>query len=153
MIDRLDIQETISLYHEAGSTSDWDQMIATFLPDGIWEVPALRIRSQGLAAIREAMTKLMEPIEYLVQINAPAIITVDGDTASARSLIRECAKFRGQAGVIDVVGQFNDELQRSADGWKFAHRTFTIFGTHMSAEIPAATPPATPSDAASEVGP
>ena len=137
MLDKVEIQETISLYHEAGSTTDWDQMMATFLPDGIWEVPALRILSQGQAAIREAMTALMEPIEYLVQINAPAIITVDGDSASARSMIRECAKFRGQSGVIDVVGQFRDELRRTADGWRFAHRTFTIFGTHMSAEIPA----------------
>ena len=98
MIDKLEIQETISLYHEGGSKTDWDQVMATFLPDGIWEVPALRIRSQGHADIRETMTALMEPIEYLVQINAPAIIAVDGDTASARSLIRECAKFRGQAG-------------------------------------------------------
>ncbi len=137
MLDKVEIQETISLYHEAGSTTDWDQMMATFLPDGIWEVPALRILSQGQAAIREAMTALMEPIEYLVQINAPAIIAVDGDSASARSLIRECAKFRGQAGVIDVVGQFKDELRRTLTGWKFAHRTFTILGTHMSAEIPA----------------
>jgi ketosteroid isomerase-like protein len=134
MIDRLDIQDTISRYHEGGSTTDWDQVMATFLPDGIWEVPALRVRSEGHAAIRETMVALMAPIEYLVQINAPAIITVDGDAASARSLIRECAKFRGQAGIIDVVGQFNDELQRTPTGWKFAHRTFTIFGTHMSAE-------------------
>jgi len=139
MIDKLEIQETISLYHEGGSTSDWDQVLATFLPDGIWEVPALRIRSAGQAAIRETMTALMEPIEYLVQINAPAIVAVDGDSASARSLIRECAKFRGQPGIIDVVGQFNDELRRTSTGWKFAHRTFTIFGTHLSAETPART--------------
>ncbi len=137
MLDKLEIQETISLYHEGGSTTDWDQVMATFLPDGIWEVPALRILAEGQAAIRSAMTSLMEPIEYLVQINSPAIITVDGDSAAARSLIRECAKFRGQPGVIDVVGQFNDELQRTADGWRFAHRTFTIFGTHLSAETPA----------------
>lgn len=137
MIDRLDIQDTISRYHEGGSTTDWDQVMATFLPDGIWEVPALRIRSEGHEAIRETMTALMAPMEYLVQINAPAIITVDGDSATARSLIRECAKFRSQAGIIDVVGQFNDELQRTPTGWKFAHRTFTIFGTHMSAEITA----------------
>ena len=80
------------------------------------------------------MTGLMEPFEFLVQMNAPAIITVDGDSASARSLIRECAKFRGQPGIIDVVGQFNDELRRTPDGWRFAHRTFSIFGTHLSAE-------------------
>jgi ketosteroid isomerase-like protein len=137
LLDKVEIQETISLYHEAGSTTDWDQMMATFLPDGIWEVPALRIRSQGQAAIREAMTALMEPIEYLVQINAPAIIAVDGDAAAARSLIRECAKLHGQAGVIDVVGRFEDELRRTPDGWRFAHRTFTILGSHLSAEIPA----------------
>ena len=53
----------------------------------------------------------MAPIEYLVQINAPAIIAVDGDTASARSLVRECAKFRDRPGLMDVVGQFNDELR------------------------------------------
>jgi hypothetical protein len=134
MIDKVEIQETISLYHEGGSKSDWDQVLATFLPDGIWEVPALRIRSQGQAAIRETMTALMAPIEYLVQINAPAIIAVDGDSASARSLIRECAKFRDQPGVIEVVGQFNDELRRTPSGWRFAQRTFTIFGTHLSAE-------------------
>ena len=129
MLDQVEIQQTISRYHEGGSTTDWDQVMATFLPDGIWEVPALNILSQGHAAIREAMTTLMEPIEYLVQINAPAIITVDGDSASARSLIRECAKFRDQPGLIDVVGQFHDELRRTADGWRFAHRTFTILGT------------------------
>ena len=42
MIDKLEIQETISLYHEGGSKADFDQVMATFLPDGIWEVPALR---------------------------------------------------------------------------------------------------------------
>ena len=132
MLDQLEIQETISLYHEGGSKTDWDQVLATFLPDGIWEVPSLRILAQGQAAIREAMTTLMAPIEYLVQINAPAIITVDGDSASARSLIRESAKLRDQPGLIDVVGQFNDELRRTPDGWRFEHRTFTILGTFVA---------------------
>ena len=47
MIDKLEIQETISLYHEGGSKADWDQMMATFLPDGIWEVPALEHPQPG----------------------------------------------------------------------------------------------------------
>jgi len=131
MIDKVEIQETISRYHEAGSTADLDQLLTTFLPDGIWEVPAFDIRAQGHAEMLEAMTTMTAGIEYLVQINAPAIIAVDGDTASARSLIRECAKFRGRPGLMDVVGQFNDELRRTPDGWKFAHRTFTILGTQM----------------------
>ena len=129
MRDKVEIQETISRYHEAGSTFDWERIIATFLPDGIWEVPSLEVRAVGHADIRVTMSSLVAGIDYLVQINAPAIISVDGDSASARSLIRECAKLRGQAGLIDVVGQFTDELQRTPDGWRFAHRTFTILGS------------------------
>ena len=129
MIDKLEIQETISVYHEGASKADYDQMMTTFLPDGIWEVPAMKLRRQGVDDIRATMTELMAPIEYLTQINAPAIITVDGDTASARSLIRECAKFRDRPGLTDVVGQFNDELRRTPGGWRFAQRTFTILGT------------------------
>jgi hypothetical protein len=133
MIDKVEIQETISIYHEGASKADYDQMMTTFLPDGIWEVPGMELRSQGIDDIRSTMTELMAPIEYLMQINAPAIIGVDGDRASARSLIRECAKFRDRPGLMDVVGQFNDELRRTPDGWRFAHRTFTILGTHMTA--------------------
>ena len=134
-IDKIEIQETISLYHEAGSKADWDQIIATFLPDAVWEVPGMKIRCQGHAAIRDAMSAMLTSIDYLVQINAPAIIAVDGDNATARSLVRECAKYHGAAGLIDVVGQFNDELARTADGWRFARRTFTIMGTTVTAEV------------------
>jgi len=135
MIDKVEIQQTISLYHEGASKLDFDQLMSTFLPDGIWEVPGMDIVSQGRDNIRSAMAALMKPIEYLVQINAPAVIVVDGDTASARSLIREAAKFHGRPGVMDVVGQYLDELERTPDGWKFARRTFTILGTHLSAEM------------------
>jgi uncharacterized protein (TIGR02246 family) len=133
MSDQAEIQETISRYHQAASTLDFDQLMATFLPDAIWDVPGMEIRIQGRDDIRSTMTALMAPIEYLVQINAPAVIHVDGDTATARSLIRESAKFRDRPALMDVVGQYHDELARTADGWRFARRNFTILGTHMSA--------------------
>jgi hypothetical protein len=132
VIDELAIQQTISLYHEGASKPDLEQLIATFLPDGTWEVPAFEFLCTGHAEMREVMSAVLEPIEYLVQINAPAIIAVDGDTASARTLVRECAKYRGRPGLVDVVGQFVDGLQRTPDGWRFARRTFTIIGTHTS---------------------
>ena len=82
--------------------------------------------------MRTAMPALVEPIEHLVQINAPAVIEVHGDTASARSLVREYARLRDGGVLMDVVGQFVDELRRTADGWRFTHRTFTVIGTHVS---------------------
>jgi len=135
MIEKVEIQETISLYHEAASKLDFDQLMATFLPDATWEVPSMEISISGRDEIRSTMTALMAPIEYLVQINAPAVIAVDGEAATARSLIREAAKFRNRPGLMDVVGQYVDELAKTTDGWKFARRTFTILGTHLSAEM------------------
>lgn len=132
MLDKVEIQETISRYHEAASLRDWDRLLATFHPDAVWEVPALGVRCQGHDELRATMPALVEAIEYLVQINAPAIIDVDGDTASARSLIRECAQLRDGGVMMDVVGRFVDELVRASDGWRFTHRTFTIIGTHVS---------------------
>ena len=131
MLDKVDIQETISRYHEGASTFDWDQIISTFLPDAVWEVPSLDVRAEGHAGIRETMSSLVATIDHLVQINAPAIIDVDGDRATARSLVRECATFRDGGPYLDVVGQFVDELARTAEGWRFARRTFTVFGTHV----------------------
>jgi ketosteroid isomerase-like protein len=132
VIDELAIQQTISRYHEGASKPDLEQLIATFLPDGTWEVPAFEFLCNGHAEMREVMSAVLAPIEYLVQINAPAIIAVDGDTASARTLVRECAKYLDRPGLVDVVGQFVDELQRTPDGWRFARRTFTILGTNTS---------------------
>jgi ketosteroid isomerase-like protein len=132
MLDRVDIQETISRYHDGASRNDIEQIIATFLPDGVWEVPSMGLRAVGHADMRVTMAALVEPIEYLVQINAPAIVELDGDTASARSLVRECAQLRDGGVYMDVVGQFDDDLQRTPDGWRFAHRTFTIIGTHVT---------------------
>jgi len=133
--DEHDIQQTISRYHEGASTPDLEQLIATFLPDGTWEVPAFRFLCHGHDEMREVMAAVLAPIEYLVQVNAPAIIAVDGDVATARTLVRECAKYRDEPGLVDVVGQFVDELHRTPDGWRFARRTFTILGRHVSAAI------------------
>jgi ketosteroid isomerase-like protein len=132
MQDKLDIQETISRYHEGASTSDLDQIIATFLPDAIWEVPSLKLRAVGHAGLRATMASVLDQLEYLVQINAPAIIDVDGDRATARSLIRECTRFRDGGVYMDVVGQFNDHLERTPDGWKFSQRVFTVLGTETT---------------------
>ena len=133
-LDTIEIQQTISRYHEGASLYDFDAIAACFTPDAVWEVPSMKLRFEGRDLIREQMQKLVEAIEYLVQINAPAIIDVEGDSATARSLIRECAKFREGGVRMDVVGQFNDRLQRTAEGWKFTQRTFTIIGTQTTTE-------------------
>jgi hypothetical protein len=62
---------------------------------------------------------------------------VEGDTATARSVIRECGKFSGRDEALEVLGLYADVLVRTADGWKFAERVFEIRGMHSFPLSPA----------------
>ena len=128
MNDTQAIQQTISRYAIGCSAQDWDSVIATFTADGAWEVPSRGLRITGHDALRAAMSGFVAGFDHFVQINAPAAITVDGDRATARSLIRECGKYTGRDEALEVTGLYDDELLRTADGWKFERRTFTGLG-------------------------
>ena len=52
MDDAFQIQQLINAYHEAGSTADYERMIATYAPDGVWEFTSTGNKFVGLAAIR-----------------------------------------------------------------------------------------------------
>jgi ketosteroid isomerase-like protein len=130
MIDEVAIQQTINTYTVAASRADWPQLLSTFTADGIWEVPARGMRLQGQAAIQPAMAGFVAQMAYFVQVNAPAVIKVDGETATARSVIRECGKFADRDEALEVLGIYEDELVRTAQGWKFARRVFRSAGLH-----------------------
>ena len=85
MQDEWAIQQTLNIYTEGASRADWDQVMSTFLPDGVWSVPALDWNLQGHAAIQPAMAGFTDQMAYWVQTAAPAIIVVDGDRATARA--------------------------------------------------------------------
>ena len=59
MLDELAIQQTINTYSEGASRADWPQVMSTFTPDGIWEVPAAGARYQGHALIQAAMAAFL----------------------------------------------------------------------------------------------
>jgi ketosteroid isomerase-like protein len=130
MSDEIAIQQTLNRYTEGSSRADWAQVMSTFMPDGIWEIPAAGARFQGHAAIQAAMAAFVASFAYFVQINSPAIITVDGNKATARSIIRECGKYTDRAEALEVLGFYSDELVRTPEGWKFARRIFEGAGMY-----------------------
>lgn len=137
MLDEIAIQQTLNKYSEGASRADWNQVLATFAPDGIWEIPTFNARYQDHAVIQQVMAAFVGQMSYFVQINSPAMITVTGDKATARSLIRECGKYADRDEALEVLGRYDDELVRTADGWKFARRVFRAFGKHTFALLPA----------------
>jgi hypothetical protein len=136
MLDEIAIQQTINTYSDGASRADWKQVLSTFTPEGIWEIPSLKARYQGHDVIQQVMAAFVGQMAYFVQINSPAIITVAGDRATARSGIRECGKYSDRDEALEVLGRYDDELVRTAAGWKFARRAFHAAGKHTFALLP-----------------
>ena len=135
MNDITAIQQTLNRYTEAASRRDWDVVKSCFTEDGIWETPAGKIA--GNQAAVDKMAELVAVFDYIVQINAPGVISVTGDTATARSVVRECGKFVGKDVALEFLAHYNDQLVRTADGWKFAHRVWVTRGMHSFPLLPA----------------
>lgn len=130
MSDEVAIQQTLNAYSVAASLGDHVAMADTYLPDGVWEIPGIDTRLEGREAIIAGADAITGAIEYMVQLNSPAVIKVDGDTATAQCVIRECGKYAGRNTSLEVLGLYDDKLVRTPDGWKFAERIFTIRGMH-----------------------
>jgi ketosteroid isomerase-like protein len=130
MSDEFAIQQTLNTYSYSATTGDLEAMVATYAPDGVWEVPGIGALCTGHAEILAASQGIAGSIEYIVQMNSPALIEVDGDTATAQSIIRECGKYAGRDTCLEVLGLYDDKLVRTAEGWRFAKRTFTVRGMH-----------------------
>lgn len=136
MIDEIAIQQTLTRYCEAVSSGDWDGVAATFVEDGIWQVGSSGKTFQGRAAIREGMKELSGAMEFVVMMNAPGIITVDGMSAAARTTIREFGKIEGREEGFEAFGIYEDRLVSTPKGWRFSHRLFTLKAKHSYALLP-----------------
>ena len=133
MSDEYAIQQLLNCYSIGASRADWDAVLSTFATDGIWEVPARGMRLQGHEPIRATMIAFVGSMSYFVQLNSPATISVQGDRASARSVIRECGKFADRDEAMEVLGFYEDEIIRIDGKWKFARRRFIAAGIHRFA--------------------
>lgn len=130
MSDEFAIQQTLNAYSFNATTGNLEAMVATFAPDGEWVVPGIGLTLTGRDAILAAAQGITTTLEYMTQLNSPALIEVSGDRATAKSIIRECGKYAGKQLNLEVVGIYEDELVRLPEGWRFARRTFTTKGMH-----------------------
>lgn len=135
MNDEQAIQQVLNRYSEGCSLPDWGQVEDTFLPGAEWVAPAVGTFT-GWAEMFPVMSGFIDRMEYFIQLNSPATISVSGDVATARSVIRECGKFKGRDEALEVMGIYADELVRTPEGWKFARRTFQGLGAHRFSLLP-----------------
>jgi hypothetical protein len=126
--DEADIAEVLVRYATGIDRRDWalfrtcwtDDVVADYVGVDRWT------SADDITAFMEASHAEMGHTMHQLSNLA---ITVDGDTATARSYVDAVLMAPdGQSG-LNPLGFYDDELVRTADGWRIAKRTFT--GVHF----------------------
>lgn len=127
--DVLEIQTLKARYADAvdgGWTGtrphDADAVLELFVEDGVWDGGEYG-RGEGHAGIREYMLTGDAIMPFAFHHITNPRIEVDGDVARARWHVLLAVETEGQAQLH--VGIYDDEMVRTAEGWKFKRLGFT----------------------------
>ena len=123
-------------YTDAVNHRDWPAYRACWTDDGVWELGTpVNQRKEGIEAIITEVQHAVGAMDLFVQMNhAVAVLSVDGDTARARSTIHEIGRIKPESrdlldGVdgMSILALYDDELRRGSDGtWRFSRRTYQV---------------------------
>ena len=114
------VRATLAAYTQALDDGRTDDVVATFCPDGVCEIPGMGTH-QGHDALRLAYAKWkpVRPQRHLV-VNTH-ITEWNGDEARASSDVVFLLK--GERGwAVQVVGRYHDVLHRAEGSWRFHRR-------------------------------
>jgi ketosteroid isomerase-like protein len=126
MEDIVAIQQLLNQYSISSSRHDIEGVVATYTTDGVWRIASRDMTFEGKDSIREGLVGLTAAQEFIMQHNAPAMIEIDGDTASATSMVCERGKIAGNSEGFEALGFYDDKLVRTTDGWRFKSRCFQL---------------------------
>jgi hypothetical protein len=80
---------------------------------------------QGVDAVTDFMDTTHAMAGHTLHRLTNQAITLDGDKASARTYVDAVIMFGDNQSGVNAWGFYDDEIVRSADGWRIARRRFT----------------------------
>jgi hypothetical protein len=120
-----DIEVLLLRYATAIDTRDWGLFRRCFTDDAATdygEVGSWRTLDEIARFMEDAHIGFAATNHMMSNI----VVAVDGAEAGARSYVHAVLAFPDDAGWIDCVGTFQDELVLTRDGWRIARRTFRV---------------------------
>jgi len=122
--DEAEIHRLAARFSDAVNTRDLAAFADLWASAGaVWIIgPPLASRAEGREAIVAMLDRLYQIERYFMQMTHSGVITLVGDHATARFIIREHG--RGDGTYYENLGVYNDDLVREADGWRFAKRSY-----------------------------
>jgi ketosteroid isomerase-like protein len=142
--DEIEINRLIAAYSHAVMRLDAAGSAAVYTEDGVlsaFDGPDV----VGREKIERMLGKVYAPLRFLSQNCGSVVIDVQGDRARASSSVSEFVQYKDKDPLGCCFGNYDDELLRTSEGWRFARRRFNPFfsGTLQSDGTPFA-PSATP---------
>jgi 3-phenylpropionate/cinnamic acid dioxygenase small subunit len=128
--DKQDITEVLLRYATGIDRRDWSLFRTAFTADceldygeiGTWT---------GVDAVTEFMEVSHSMAGHTMHRLTNQAITVSGDRAEARTYIDGLILAPDNASGVNAVGFYDDELVRTAAGWRIARRRFTSVRVSM----------------------
>ncbi len=118
------VRAAIGTYTQALDDGRTDDVVATFCPDGVCEIPGMGTH-EGHGALREAYASWTpkQPQRHLV-LNT---VVTEWSDDEARATSDVVFILKGASGWgIQLVGRYRDILHRDGDTWRFHHRAATF---------------------------
>jgi 3-phenylpropionate/cinnamic acid dioxygenase small subunit len=122
--DRQDISGVLLCYATGIDRRDWTLFHTIFTEDceldygeiGAWK---------GADAVTEFMRQAHELAGHTMHRLTNQVITVDGDSAQARTYVDALIMLADNNSGVNAAGFYDDEFVRTEQGWQIARRRFT----------------------------
>jgi uncharacterized protein (TIGR02246 family) len=123
--DRQDISDLLVRYATGIDRRDWPLFRTVFTDDceldygeiGAWK---------GVDAVAEFMEQVHALAGHTMHRLTNIAITVDGNQASARTYLDGLIMAPDNKSAANPIGFYDDEIVRTADGWRIARRRLTL---------------------------
>lgn len=132
--DHLEIQQVINLYASAIDKHQWSALDGVFTDDAVANFIGIGV-FEGRQAIADLIASVLTQCSATQHLIGNINIVVSGDTATATCYLSALHVGLGDyaAETLTVWGEYSDELVRTANGWRIAHRTLTSL--HATGDI------------------
>jgi 3-phenylpropionate/cinnamic acid dioxygenase small subunit len=123
--DRLDITDVLVRYATGIDRRDWPLLRTVFTDDCVLDYGEIG-SWDGIDAVADFMEQTHALAGHTLHRMSNQAIAVDGDTASARSYVDALIMSADNTSGVNAVGFYDDDLTRTAGGWRIARRRFTV---------------------------
>ena len=122
--DRQDISEVLVRYATGIDRRDWPLFRTVFTDDCELDYGEIGAWS-GVDAVTDFMEQTHALLGHTMHRLSNMVITVDGNRALSRTYLDGVMMAPDNKSGVSAIGFYDDELVRTADGWRIARRRFT----------------------------